>query len=149
MTPAKRVQIVSLKLVKEGSFLYNIRKLDSPEAAVQLFREFIGTPDREVAVLLCVDTRNQPMSVQTISVGSLSSSIMHPREILKLAVLQSAASIIVCHNHPSGDPEPSRDDREVTGRLNEACQILGIQLLDHIILGDDKRYVSLKERQLM
>jgi len=149
MTAAKRIQIVSLKLVREGSFLYNPRKLTNSYSAAQLFRDYIGTPDREVSVLICLDTRNQPVSIQTISIGNLNSTLVHPREVLKLAVLSNAASIIICHNHPSGDPEPSQDDRDVTLRLQEACQILGINLLDHIILGDENRHVSLKERGSM
>ena len=85
------------------------------------------------------------MKTTTVSVGILDSSLVHPREVFKDAILASAASMIVAHNHPSGDPTPSNEDKRVTLRLAEAGQLLGIELLDHIILGDN-RWVSLKER---
>ena len=80
-----------------------------------------------------------------MSTGSLNSSIVHPREIFKRAVLQNAASIIICHNHPSGDPTPSQEDINTTKRIYDAGKILGIELLDHVIIGDNK-YTSLKEK---
>ena len=145
MPPAKRVQKVSLKIVKEGSFLYSPRRLNSPDAAAQLFREFLGNPDREVLAVVCVDIKNSPLSVEEISRGSLSSAIVHPREILKTAILSNAAAIILGHNHPSGCEQPSQEDIAVTMRLQECCHLMGIPLLDHLILGDE-RFISLKER---
>jgi DNA repair protein RadC len=85
------------------------------------------------------------MRVCTVSIGTLDSSLVHPREVFKDAILASAAAIIVVHNHPSGDPSPSAEDRRITTRLQECGTLLGIELLDHIILGDN-RFVSLKER---
>lgn len=82
---------------------------------------------------------------QTIFVGSLNASIVHPREVFKEAFRRSAASLICLHNHPSGDPSPSREDIEVTKRLCEAGKIIGIELLDHVIIGD-RKYISLKEK---
>jgi DNA repair protein RadC len=84
------------------------------------------------------------MRIHTVSIGILDSSLVHPREVFKDAILASSASIIVAHNHPSGDPTPSVEDKRVTQRLYEAGQILGIDLLDHIVIGDNK-WVSLKQ----
>lgn len=85
------------------------------------------------------------MHKKTVFIGSLNASIVHPREVYKEAIKRSAASIICIHNHPSGDPTPSREDIEVTRRLAECGRLVGIELLDHLIIGD-KTYVSLKEK---
>jgi DNA repair protein RadC len=85
------------------------------------------------------------MHKQTVFIGSLNASIVHPREVFKEALRRSAASLICVHNHPSGDPTPSREDIEVTRRLVECGQMLGIEVLDHLIIGE-KKYVSLKEK---
>lgn len=97
---------------------------------------------------LLLDTKNRVLAIKTVSIGDLSSSIVHPREVYKDAVLASAASIIVAHNHPSGDPTPSAEDVAVTKRLIQAGEIMGIDLLDHIVLGDGT-FASLKERGLI
>ena len=97
---------------------------------------------------ILLDTKNKVLAIKTVSVGDLSSSIVHPREVYKDAVLASAASIIVAHNHPSGDPTPSAEDVAVTKRLIQSGEIMGIDLLDHIVLGDGT-FVSLKERGLI
>ncbi len=97
---------------------------------------------------LLLDTKNRVLAIKTVSIGDLSSSIVHPREVYKDAVLASAASIIVAHNHPSGDPTPSAEDVAVTKRLILSGEIMGIDLLDHIVLGDGT-FVSLKERGLI
>lgn len=94
---------------------------------------------------LYLNTKNQVIHRQTIFIGSLNTSIVHPREVFKEAFRRAAASIICLHNHPSGDPTPSREDIEVTKRLVECGQIIGIEVLDHIIIGDHK-FVSLKEK---
>ncbi|MEC2055484.1 DNA repair protein RadC [Peribacillus psychrosaccharolyticus] len=143
--PAKRVNIVSLRMVKQSSILYKNRQIKSPEDGYQLMKEFLGEADREYFVVVCLDTKNQPTNINICHVGSLNASIVHPRECFKPAILSNAASIMVYHNHPSFDPSPSREDCEVTRRLVEAGKILGIDVLDHIIMGGD-RYVSLKEK---
>src|SRR3954451_7764195 len=94
---------------------------------------------------LLVDTKNRVMKTCIVSIGILDSSLVHPREVFKDAIVASAAAIIVVHSHPSGDPSPSAEDRRITLRLHECGTLLGIELLDHIILGDN-RFVSLKER---
>jgi DNA repair protein RadC len=141
---AKRVQIVQVKLVREKSLLYKGRKIRSPQDAYELMKEFLGDVDREHFVVLCLDTKNQPTCIQTVHIGSLNASLVHPREVLKSALLSNSASILVGHNHPSNVSTPSPEDIEVTERLKEAGKILGIDLMDHIIICEDN-FTSLKE----
>ncbi|WP_342544469.1 JAB domain-containing protein [Lysinibacillus sp. FSL W7-1291] len=144
MQPSKRVDIVSVKLVKEANILYKNGRIRSPRDCYELFKEFLGEVDREYFVVMCLDVKNQPTNISVVHIGSLNASIVHPREVLKTAILSNAASIICCHPHPSGDPTPSQEDIEVTNRLVEASLIVGVEMLDHIVLGDDS-YVSMKE----
>lgn len=146
--PAKRVDIVSLRLVKETTLLYKDRAIRSPEDGYNLFKQFLGELDREYFVVMCLDVKNQPTAINVCHIGSLNASIVHPREVMKTAILSNAASILVCHNHPSGQPEPSPEDIDVTKRLVEAGKILGIDVLDHLIIGED-RFISLKEKGYM
>ncbi|RIW31615.1 DNA repair protein RadC [Bacillus salacetis] len=143
--PAKRVNIVSLKLIKENSFLYPDRNIKSPDDAYKLLKQFLIEADREYFLVVCLDTKNQPTAINVCHVGSLNASIVHPREVLKPAILSNSASIIVAHNHPSNDPTPSREDIEVTKRLAEAGKIIGIEVLDHLVVCADK-FISLKEK---
>ncbi|MCS5502753.1 DNA repair protein RadC [Lysinibacillus sp. A4] len=145
MQSAKRVNIVSVKLVKESSMLYKQRRVRSPQDSYELFLDYLGDVDREHFVVACLDTKNQPTNISTVHIGSLNASILHPREVMKTAILSNSNSILICHSHPSGDPTPSPEDIEVTERLAAACKLLSIELLDHIILGDDK-FISLKEK---
>lgn len=142
--PAKRVDIVQVKLVREKTIMYKNRRIRSPHDAYELMKEFLGDVDREHFIVLCMDTKNQPTCIQTVHIGSLNSSIVHPREVLKPAILSNSCSCIVGHNHPSNVSIPSPEDIEVTKRLVEAGQIMGIEILDHLILCDDN-FRSLKE----
>ncbi|MFV9510876.1 RadC family protein [Tepidibacillus sp. LV47] len=99
-----------------------------------------------IAILL--DTKNHILAKETISIGSLNASIVHPREVFKPAIKKSASAIIVAHNHPSGDPSPSREDIEITKRLYQAGELLGIDVFDHVIIGEDQ-YFSMKEKGLI
>lgn len=119
----------------------------TPEDVVALVRSRLKGKKKEYFLALLLDTRNQLIRVAEISVGSLDSSIVHPREVFKEAVAASAASVIFAHNHPSGDPEASEDDINLTKRLAEAGEIMGIDVLDHIIIGEQK-YLSLKREGL-
>jgi DNA repair protein RadC len=144
-TSAKRINIVSLKLVKESSMLYKERSVRSPEDGYRLLKMFLEDKDREHFIVVSLDTKNQPVSINICHIGSLNASIVHPREVMKSAILSNAASVLVGHNHPSGKVEPSREDIDVTKRLVEAGKIIGIDVIDHIIVGDDS-YTSLKEK---
>lgn len=146
---AKRVSIVSVKLIRESSVLYKNRTVNSPQEAADLFEPFLKDEDRENFLIAGLDSKNKPTVISIISVGSLNSSIVHPREVFKIAILSNSNAIILAHNHPSGLPEPSREDLEVTRRLIEAGKILGIEVLDHIIIGSHSRFVSFKEKGIL
>jgi len=119
----------------------------TPEEVVNLVRSRLKGKKKEYFLTLLLNTRNQLIKVAEISIGSLDSSIVHPREVFKEAISASAASVIFVHNHPSGDPTASEDDIKLTKRLAEAGEIVGIDVLDHIIIGD-KNYLSLKREGL-
>jgi DNA repair protein RadC len=104
--------------------------------------------DREHFLALYLNARSQLIWIEVVSVGTLSASLVHPREVFKGAILNNAAAIIIAHNHPSGDPAPSPEDKDCTRRLKQASELLGITLLDHIILGRDT-HVSFKELGLL
>lgn len=146
--PAKRINIVSVKLVRESSLLYEKRNIKSPEDAYNLMKHFLGDLDREAFIVICLDVKNAPLCINICHVGSLNASIVHPREVMKSAILSNAASILVGHNHPSGNVTPSSEDIEVTKRLVEAGKIVGIELIDHIIVGDNN-FLSLKEKDYL
>ncbi len=146
--PAKRISIVSIKMVREASVLYDIRKIGSPKDCVELGKKFLEDADREQLIVCCLDTKNQPTAINVVSVGNLNNSLVHPREVFKPAILSNSASIILFHNHPTGDPTPSNEDKLITERLRESGEILGIKLIDHIIIGDNS-YYSLKEKGII
>ena len=143
-THAKRVDIVSLKMVKESSILYANRRIGTPDDAVELLKNLLEGSDREMLVVCCLSSKNEPTNISVVSIGSLNSSIVHPREVFKIAIMSNAASIIIGHNYPSADTTPSKEDINITERIKKAGDIIGIKLLDHIIIGD-KNYLSLKE----
>ncbi|MFA6851163.1 MAG: DNA repair protein RadC [Selenomonadaceae bacterium] len=117
------------------------------DAAVYVMPRFRYETKEHFAVML-LNTKNHVLSVHVVSIGSLSASIVHPREVFREAIQNAAASVILLHNHPSGDPSPSREDILVTERLVKAGKIMDIPVLDHIIIGDDK-YISLKEKGMV
>ena len=119
----------------------------TPEDVAGLVRGKLKSKKKEYFLALLLDTRNQLIKVAEISIGSLDGSIVHPREVFKEAISASAASVIFVHNHPSGDTEASEDDIRITKRLAEVGEIMGIDVLDHIIIGD-KKYLSLKREGL-
>jgi DNA repair protein RadC len=121
--------------------------LRSPEDVVAEVRSQLKGKKKEHFLVLCLDTRNRLINRRLVSMGSLDTSIVHPREVFKDAVSSCAASVVFAHNHPSGDPEPSKEDIELTKRLARAGEIVGIEVLDHIIICD-KSFVSLKARNL-
>ncbi len=143
---------VVLAAVEFGKRLGRVRNpgrpmISSPADVDGLLRGRIANLDRENFVVVLLNTKNEVLEAPTISVGTLSSTLVHPREVFKPAIRASAASVVLAHNHPSGKMEPSREDREVTSRIGEAAKILGIEVLDHVILGDG--YFSMKEHDLL
>ncbi|WP_449620068.1 RadC family protein [Robertmurraya sp. Marseille-Q9965] len=145
---AKAIQV--LAAVEIGRRISNLAYDDryvirSPEDGANYVMNDMRFLSQEHFVCLYLNTKNQVLHKQTIFIGSLNASIVHPREVFKEALRRSAASVICLHNHPSGDPQPSREDIEVTKRLVESGKIIGIEVLDHLIIGENK-FVSLKEK---
>lgn len=123
-------------------------RFTSPQQIFEYFHYQLRDTRREVFMVLLLDGKNRIMRKLNISEGSLSQSIVHPREAFAPAVRESAAAVIFIHNHPTGDPAPSREDLEITRRLKEAGEILGIKVLDHVIIGDGN-YYSFSESGLL
>ena len=123
-------------LVKESEETFtSYPRFQNSRDLFESFREEFTVLDREFFFMITLDSKNRTIGYHTISMGSLSSSIVHPREVFKPAILENSAAVIFLHNHPSGDPAPSREDRECTNRLTAAAKILGIRVLDHVIFG--------------
>lgn len=120
----------------------------SPQDVAALLTEDLRYLQKEHFVCLFLNTKNHVVGQETLSMGSLNASIVHPREIFRAAIKRSSASIVCAHNHPSGDPTPSPEDIQMTKRLVQAGDIIGIEVLDHVVIGDQK-FVSLKELGLM
>src|SRR5690554_2593019 len=143
---AKASQILSVAEMAKRFQTYRSEdsyKINTPGDAADLLMVELREYKQEVLKVLLLNTKNMVIGAFNASVGSLNSSIVHPREIFKEAIRKSAASIIMVHNHPSGDPSPSSEDLAATGRIKEVGKIIGIELLDHIIIGDGK-YISLR-----
>lgn len=122
--------------------------ITSPLTAANLVMEDMRYLQQEHFRVIFLDTRNQVITAKDISIGSLNASIVHPRETFKAAISHTAAAVILVHNHPSGDPTPSKEDLALTARMKEAGELIGIPVFDHLIIGDG-RFISLKERGMM
>jgi len=105
--------------------------------------------DKEHFVLLAMNNKNKVNGFKVVSTGSLTASLVHPREVWRAALHLCAAAVVFVHNHPSGDPAPSQEDQEITRRLKETGDVLGIRVLDHVVLGDDGRFFSFSDRGLL
>jgi DNA repair protein RadC len=129
------IPIFRLQLIKEKG-PDDMCAILGPDDAGNILIKHIGQEDREHFVIIMLDTRNKLIGLHTVSIGTLNTSLIHPREVFKAPIISNAATIILGHNHPSGDLEPSKEDHDVTDRLKEAGELLGIRILDHIIVSD-------------
>jgi DNA repair protein RadC len=120
-------------------------EVSTPQQAAAVLRPRIEDWSKEHFLAILLDARNRIVGIETVSVGSLSASIVHPREVFKPALLASAAGLLLAHNHPSGDPQPSPEDLAITRRLVDAGALLGIEVLDHLVF-TPRAFVSMKER---
>ena len=141
----QNIEIVKIKMVKDRELRneYN-QNIGNPFSLYKILRTLLEEEDRENFLVISLDTKNHINGINVISTGTLNSSLVHPREVFKMAILNNSNSIIIAHNHPSGDTEPSNEDIKVTDRLIECGEILGIEVLDHIIVGEG--YYSFKEK---
>jgi DNA repair protein RadC len=144
------IQVYRLRLVREAQLDYEpiTQPLEAERTVRHIATQLLDGLDREAGLVLALDSRNRPIGCHVVSIGTLSASLIHPREVFKFAILANAAALIFAHNHPSGDPTPSKDDIELTRRLVNAGQLLGIEVIDALITGYDT-LLSFKERGLL
>lgn len=146
---AFKLDVVSVRLVRDIP-LYSEMAIEKPEEAVSLVGETLCGMDREIVCVLNIGGDGRPINCNFASMGALNYSTAHPRELLKTSILSNAASMLLIHNHPSQSLSPSKEDVRVTDRMQKLCDLVGIPLLDHIIVGSDNReYFSFKEKGIM
>jgi DNA repair protein RadC len=147
----KNVAFYSIKLVKEKTSRYDIVAIKNPQTVYDSIMKIINLEEKDVEnlILVALNTKNYINGVFTVSIGSMNSSIVDVRSIFKDALLCNANSIILAHNHPSGDSTPSDEDIDITKRVEECGKILNINLLDHMIIGHGGKYTSLREKGIM
>lgn len=138
-------QVYRIELVKDGRVPYDGASLSCSREAAKLGRAMLDGQDREAMIVVLLNGRNKPIGINTVSIGSLNMSVVHPREVFKPAIVGNASAIVLIHNHPSGDSSPSPEDIEITRRIQEGGRILGINVLDHVILGEDESYYSMRD----
>ena len=140
---------VSIRLVKDAP-LYSDKPMNHPMAVVEALGKELCEMDREVMCVINMKTNSVPINCSIVSMGTLNASLVSPRELFKSGILSNAASVLLVHNHPSGSLEPSMSDLQLTERLKQAGDIIGIEVLDHIIVGgDNSRYFSFCEQGIM
>lgn len=153
-TKPRTIKLKQIKAVYEilvikdeiNHYLQPFTRYTSPEQVFDTFN-FLRHETKEYFFTIHLDGKNRICCIDEVSVGSLNQSIVHPREVFKTTLLSSAAAIILLHNHPTGDPAPSREDLEITRRLKEAGELIGVKVLDHIIIGDS--YLSFASQGLI
>lgn len=138
---------VAVRLVEQPSFLSD-EKIGGPEDAVRILGKELKDYDREVLCVVNLNTKNRPINASVVSMGIVDGALAHPREIMKTAILSNAARILLLHNHISGDVTPSRQDIQLTDRLQKVCEMIGIPLADHVIVGG-KQYFSFQEKSIL
>jgi DNA repair protein RadC len=148
-TAKKSLPIYRVMLVRERRMPYDQPQIRCSADACRMLATYLADVDREHFVVLMLDQKNHVIGIHTVSMGSLTASIVHPREVYKAAILANAAAILCGHNHPSGDPQPSQEDRAITLRLAEASKLLGINVVDHIIIGSAGKYFSFADEGLL
>lgn len=139
------VPLVRLSMVKEKELPYTVSTINAPDKVTELAGQILDGADREYLLVISVDNKSHALAIEIVSIGTVNSTLAVPREIFKHAILNNAAGIILVHNHLSGDCEPSDEDRRLTKRVEEAGDILGITVFDHVIIGEE--YYSFREKR--
>ena len=142
------IAVCHVRLIRDGSITADRNVIRRPEDAYAILKGYFSDLPNEHFLAILLSTKNHVIAVTPVSTGSLNASIVHPRELFQRAILSNCASVILAHNHPSGEPTPSPEDLELTKKLAEAGKLLDIEVLDHLIVGDGK-WVSLKERGIL
>lgn len=135
-----RIPRYTISLVKESSEVYEHKRLTSSKDSFALLNNLFKSADREQFFVVTLDNKLKPIGINLVSVGTLNLSLVHPREVFKMAILQNSAAVLLAHNHPSGDSQPSAEDITLTKRLVECGTLLGIRIMDHLIIGENRYY---------
>ena len=143
--PDTFIPVIRLSAVREKEVRYSSRKVTTVEKAAELGRLLLDGADRECFVVCCMDTKMKPLSLERTAIGTVNECPLNMREVFKYAVISNAACLLVFHNHPSGEAEPSEEDIWMTRKMRKAGELMGIPVMDHIILGYGE-YVSFAER---
>ena len=141
------IDVVNVRLVRDYKY-YSDKNITCPLDVVDLLGDVMAEFDRETLAVITLDNKNKPININFASVGAIDSSIVSPREILKVAILSNAKSIMLAHNHPSSDVTPSKYDVMVTDQMSKACKLMEIPLVDHVIIGRDN-YFSFKSKSVI
>lgn len=140
------VPLVRLHAVKERFVPYGVEgNINTPEKVVKMVSRLLKEADKEIMLAISVDAKNKPVGIEVVAIGSLNVAYVEARDLFKHAILSNASGIVLVHNHPSGDVAPSVEDWHLTYRIMQAGALLGIELLDHIIIGDNEEFVSLSQ----
>lgn len=150
----KVLDVVSIRLVRDGTIPYEkvgLKRefITTPKEAVQFTQEFYKEADREKLLCMCMSSAGEPVNISVVAVGSISNCEVSIPDIMKSIILSNAVGCLLFHNHPSGSTKPSQEDYLITNRVEAACKLMGIKLLDHIIVGEDGKYFSFKENEIL
>ena len=147
---AADIPIYRVSLVRESTLPYtHIPQMRNSQCVAQLLQEYLKDTDREHFVVCFLDQKHRLTGMHTVAMGSMTAAVIHPREVFKAAILAQAAAMVCGHNHPSSDVQPSREDRAITNRLVQAGKLLGIDLIDHVIIGAPGVYFSFADEGLI
>jgi DNA repair protein RadC len=138
-------ELVATYRIRPGWVTRDSLAIDAPRAAAAIFSQILGEEAVEVCGLLCLNTKLRVLAYHEVHRGGVSAVVVHVRDVFKAALLANSSTVVVGHNHPSGDPTPSQDDQELTRRLASAGTLLGVHVLDHVIVGHGGRFFSFKE----
>ena len=144
-----RIDIVKIQMVRDGSIEYAKNPIKNPQDLAGLGHKFLKNADREIFILVCLNTKNYVNCIQLVSIGTLDRAVISPREVVKAALLSNSASVAFIHNHPSGDTQPSLEDVNLTRTLTSCAALFDIRVLDHVIVADDGKYESLLEKGML
>ena len=144
-----KIDIVKIQMVKDGTMDYGKKHVNKPQDLAELGLKFLKNADREMFLLICLNAKNCVNCIHLVSIGTLDRAVVTGREVMKTALLSNAAGIACVHNHPSGDVEPSPEDVHLTKTLASCSDLFDIRFLDHVIVGDDGRYASFLEKNLL
>lgn len=144
-----KLEVVSIRLVKDAP-LFSDHKITSPADAVKVLGDFLCEMDREVMCVINLRTDGTPINCNIVSMGTINQTLAEPKELFKTSILSNAAEMIIVHNHPSGELNPSKQDIMVTDRMLKLTELMGIKLADHVIVGgDNSQYFSFREKKLL